>query len=749
MPGDAVGPFRVLGTIGCGGMGVVYRAEQERPRRNVALKLVRTPLVTTRARERFEHEVAALARFEHPGIARLYEAGTVDSPLGPRPYFAMELIDGGNLLEHARRERLTLRARLALVAEVCDAVHHLHQKGVIHRDLKPANILVDERGRAKVLDFGVARTMGPDDGDASPARTVAGELIGTVAYMSPEQAAGDSRDGIDVRSDVYARGVVLYELLAGELPIPVLGKPLVEAVRLVRNLEPAPLRTVAPAIPREVALIVEKALAKEKDRRYDSAAELASDIRRFLAREPILARPASPLYVFGRFASRHKAIVAGVAAAVVSLAAGFGVAVREAIVEGRQLEETGRFSDTVELRDLRRDLDALWPRRPEMIGEFDAWLARAERLVSRRPLHESSLAAVEGEISAGALGLFERFRRETFGGLVAGIDALSPAVDAVRERRRVASEIEARTIGDHQAEWVAACDAVAADTRFDGRVLRPIVGLVPLGPDPASGLQEFWLWESGERPERDPASGRLRVGGATGMVFVLVPGGTARLGATREPGGPNFDPEATDDDGPAREVELEPYLLSKYEMTQGQWLRLTGANPSFYGEDAADRLAHPVENVNFATCRATLPRLGLDIPNDAEWEHAVRGGTATPYWTGRDPAEIARAENLSDSSFNQDPSDGELAYSDGTKFTAPVGAYSPNPFGLYDVLGNTWEMTWDETASRPLARPGAFNVAPHGARCSARFPIDADVGAMVLGVRPLLRLPATRSEDGK
>jgi eukaryotic-like serine/threonine-protein kinase len=300
----AVGHYKVIRLIGAGGMGSVYEAEQEQPKRRVALKVIKSEHATPELLRRFQREAEALARLQHPGIAQIYEAGTADSGAGEQPYFAMEFIaHGQRLTAYAESHRLNVRQRLALMAQVCDAVHHAHQRGLIHRDLKPANILVDEGGHPKVLDFGVARVT---DSDAHTIQTDIGQLVGTLAYMSPEQAMADPLE-LDIRSDVYALGVVLYELLAGKLPYPISGK-VHEAVMTIRQEDPAPLSSIKRIYRGDIETIVAKALEKDKQRRYASAAGLAADIRRHLNDEPIVARPASVGYQLQKFARRHKAI---------------------------------------------------------------------------------------------------------------------------------------------------------------------------------------------------------------------------------------------------------------------------------------------------------------------------------------------------------------------------------------------------------------------------------------------------------
>ncbi len=316
-----IGRYTVVRVLGEGGMGTVYEAEQESPRRAVALKVIRAGCVSAEMLRRFAHESAVLGRLQHPGIAQVYEAGTVQDERGhPVPFFAMEFIRGVPLTEFAASKRLGTRERLELVARICDAVYHAHQKGVIHRDLKPGNILVDESGQPKILDFGVARATDSDI-QTTTLQTDVGQLIGTVPYMSPEQVGGDPSE-LDTRSDVYALGVIAYELLAGRLPYDLRRKAIHEAARVIREEEPTRLSAINRTLRGDVDTLVAKALEKERGRRYQSAESFASDIRRYLKHEPIAARPASTWYQAARFARRNRGLVAGLALAFVLLIAG-------------------------------------------------------------------------------------------------------------------------------------------------------------------------------------------------------------------------------------------------------------------------------------------------------------------------------------------------------------------------------------------------------------------------------------------
>ena len=319
-PGLRISSYRILGVLGEGSTGVVYRAEQENPRRVVALKVLKAGAASTRALARFEHEAQILGQLQHPAIAQIFEAGTADTGYGPQPFLAMEMIQGTPLTEYARAHRLSPRARLALLIKVCEGVQHAHLKGVIHRDLKPVNILVVEHeGQPKILDFGIA--LAADADGVGPAASMEmRQLAGTVPYMSVEQFEGDPH-GLDTRADVYALGVIAYELLAERLPYDLHGKTIGQARRIVGQQRLVPLGLVNRVFRGDVEAIVAKALERDRERRYQSASELAADIRRHLADEPVWARPSRVGYRLGKFAKRNKVLVAGVAGVVIMMLA--------------------------------------------------------------------------------------------------------------------------------------------------------------------------------------------------------------------------------------------------------------------------------------------------------------------------------------------------------------------------------------------------------------------------------------------
>jgi serine/threonine protein kinase len=471
---QAVPGYRIVRVLGEGGGGVVVEAEQQSPRRSVAIKMLRSAFAGEQAQAMFQREVQTLARLKHPNIAAVHAAGTT---VDGQPFLAMELVHGKTLNRYLGKrpplDRDELRFRLRLVRKIAAAVHYAHQRGVIHRDLKPRNVMVDAEltdaegiPEIKVLDFGLARLTDEQPGDDTPA-TEHGVVKGTLAYMSPEQARGNPEE-IDTRVDVYALGVILYEALTGERPHDLETQSFVEAVRMIVERPIRPLRTVWPRarvrLDSDLETLVETALAFEADRRYAGANALALDIDRFLGLQPIAARPPGTLYQLRKFAQRNRVLVGGIVATALVLVAGVVTSTLLALEQARQrrnAEEIATFQAEI-VSDLDAEqagvdlLDAIKaqllaeegePLSPEVRAEREALYDRFARIVNSTDLAREMIdrtllapAATAAERQFGDQPLVEARLQSTIGESYLGLNLLD---DAERVLRRSADLQEA------------------------------------------------------------------------------------------------------------------------------------------------------------------------------------------------------------------------------------------------------------------------------------------------------------------
>jgi serine/threonine protein kinase len=403
-----VGPYRLLEKLGEGGMGAVWAAEQQEPlRRRVALKLIKPGLDSAQVMRRFEQERRALALMDHPHIAKVLDAG---STAEGRPYFVMELVHGVPITKYCDELRLSVRERLGLFIQVCQAIQHAHQKGVIHRDVKPSNVLVcvqDGKPVPKVIDFGVAKALHRPLTEGST-YTEVGAMVGTLQYMAPEQAEVGPL-GVDTRADVYGLGILLYELLTGDTP---LGRErlrqaaFAEVVRLIKEEEPprpsarlsesqetlaglAARRRTEPArltkaVRGELDWIVMKALEKDRNRRYETASGFAADVQRYLADEPVEACPPSAGYRLRKFARRNRAALGTAMLVALALVAGMGIALWQA-AEARESAETARKNESDALA-AKADLENANKDLKQTRDEVEITLARSLlRPLARQP----------------------------------------------------------------------------------------------------------------------------------------------------------------------------------------------------------------------------------------------------------------------------------------------------------------------------------------------------------------------------
>ncbi len=795
-PGTRLGAYVLLEEIATGGMGTVWRGARadDEFERVVAIKLLRPARDPGSVVQRFRLERRTLARLDHANIARLLDGGATDEGM---PYLVMEHVDGVPIDAFCDARRLGVRERLELFCPVAAAVHHAHRSFVVHRDLKPGNILVTRDGVPKLVDFGIAKILDEDESDpGGPALTRTGVRPMTPRYASPEQVRGDA---ITTASDVYSLGVVLYEILCGVPPHARDGQSEREFESAILESEPpkpsttttlstaeiASARSTTPTrLRRELAgdldTIVLTALRKEPDRRYSSAEQMGEDVRRLLDGQPIRARRDTWRYRTAKFVGRHKVGTAFGLAAGIALVVSLAAFLRSAHVAETRLEEVLRLSNLARLDDFAKAADALWPAVPDKIPAIERWMAAARELAANADRHRDSLAELRQRAERrGEAFVFPdvetQWQHDKTAELVERLAAFSDpqtgSIADVERRLAFARDVRRLSIDERAAEWDEARSSIANASEcpsYAGLQLAPQLGLVPLGLDPASGLFEFAHLATGTVPGRG-ADGQLQFDEDSGIVLVLIPGGRFEMGA-RQPGpddpavGPNLDLNAVEKEGPVHAVELSPYFLSKFEMTQGQWLRATGANPSVIAAGTRHgsvpiTLRDPVESVSWTECDRTLTRLGLTLPTEAQWERAARAGTTTPWWSGEERESLRGAANLADQSAARagapwveirdwpDLDDGHVVH-------ASVDAFRPNPYGLHNVCGNVWEWCLDhygaythptragdglrtlEGQSMRVGRGGGFTKTAAISRHSNRGPAAAFYRDESIGVRP-------------
>jgi formylglycine-generating enzyme required for sulfatase activity len=455
----------------------------------------------------------------------------------------------------------------------------------------------------------------------------------------------------------------------------------------------------------------------------------------------------------------------GLAAAVVLMLIAIGLA----ITSTRLLKSYRRMADVQLLADLEARADSLWPARDERIAAMQRWLSDAQALAGRLQVHEQTLVSLRRSKGVLADGRWrfssteDQWQHDVLAALVNGLHRFAHpnryvgTMADMKARLWTAQVIYTETVGRYSAQWDSIRSEIADSERsplYRGLKLEPQVGLIPLGRDAATGLQEFAVAGTGRVPRRDN-TGVLGRGDSTAVVLVLLPGGRSLMGATppsasRPLGDTNIDPYAYEREGPVHAVELSPFFISKYELTQGQWLRLTGLNPSEYklGSpliDSTGALSHPVENVDWYEAVRGLRRAGLVLPTEAQLEYAARGGTTTIWWTGNGRESLRGAANIADQSALQaglnwpDAADWPN-FSDGFPVHAPVGSLRANNYGLYDVHGNVWEWCLDPFGSFSL-RTRVGDGARLGGDTTKRAERNGDFMSKALYARVAFRDP--------
>ncbi len=750
--GEVVGGYRIERLLGQGGMGVVFLATDERLQRRVALKLLRPErLGLGAARDRFLREAKLAARVEHPGICPVYEVGVADD----LPFMAMRFLEGETLAAHLARRRqdptpldeAEVDALVSIAERAARALHHAHEHGIVHRDVKPANILLEPDGAPVLLDFGMARS------DDDFALTMTGELAGTPLYMSPEQVVPSAR-GVDHRADVYGLGVTLYEAVGGAPPFH--GTTMHELLDAIVRREAPGLHETGTHVPRDLDVVIGKAIDKDRDRRYVTAAQFADDLARVLERLPVHARPLGPLVRAQRWTRRNPLPVALLTLAIVALVAITALYFRaENARAGFDL-----LALVPRLRDLRASERGIYATGTERGERLSVWEHEAEALLAAVPTVRRAHNDLAPRAAHDRAALF---LHETLGTLLRDLDELVDPVHGAlpRVRRNLAwvGRERKESVDAHADAWASACAAIRTSPKYGGLDLRPQVGLVPLGEARPSGLFEFAHVRSGAPPRRR-ADGSLEVDAETGIVFVLVPASTFRMGCRKQPGDVDHDAAARPDEAPPHDVALAAFFLAKHELTQGQWMRLgDGDNPSEAQPGAGFRiqltLAHPVEMVSWRAAVDVLAEADLVLPTEAQWEYACRAGTSSPWWTGDDVASLAGRANVADAAAHRAGarwSDIAKDLDDGFPWHAPVDALAPNGFGFHHITGNVYEWcrdTYGPYRTAPAAgdglrhdgpgdrvvRGGAFDHGPEHARSAMRRRVDPLAKVNSTGVR--------------
>ena len=801
---DALEPRALIAE---GGMGEIREAWDPVLRRIIAIKSLRRDEFPDPTAFGFPHH-AALLRFveearitgqlDHPGIVPVHSLG-LDAE--GHIYFSMRRVRGQDLSDvfdaiAAGDSTWTITRVLGVLQRVCEAMAYAHDKGVVHRDLKPANIMIGRYGEVHVLDWGVARIIGSEEDrrqglrktapithtkvgqhkDSDAILTQEGDILGTPAYMSPEQAAGKLSD-LGPHSDVYSVGAMLYHLLAGKAPY---GEESLRPAQILARIAvspPAPLEGRAKHVAPELIAICNKSMARRPGERYRDMGEMAQDLTAFLEQRVVRAHKVGALIELRKWVRRNRRFAA-------SLAALFAVAISAVILialsENRRAREVQRSADMDAIELLENQFWSLGPIGEESLEERRRWLSSAQRLVSIVPRYRAEFEelALKGTPRPDPLDGLPQLERDSLEDLAYWIEEREKWIAESRERLATedldadaGAQLEAELafaepdVQLRKAEYRARMDQariyygvthenpvdrkrherlvrfltsaealtrpgtglisrakeeIASGSRlvedannrdrelwqeaittiaslddcpaYGGMHVEPVPGLVPLGLNFESGLYEFWHTLSGLEPHRGD-DGQFSIGADEGMVFILVPGGVAKLAVPDGKGGAAI-----------LEAQLDPFFLSKFEMTQEQWKRLTGSNPSLLwtGLDTVrDGLVlpgHPVEFISWEEADRNLARWNLTLPTSFQWTLAASGGPGNEDWRRND---FATRSQINAAQSNVDPRQTFGTVSpirsdpDGSSYHSRVGAFAPNPMGFHEILGNIGEFCAD------------------------------------------------------
>jgi formylglycine-generating enzyme required for sulfatase activity len=692
--------YEVLGLLGHGGMGVVYRARQVQANRLVALKMIRAVEHASPAeRLRFQIETEAVARLQHPHIVQLYEAGEVRG----QPFFSLEFCDGGTLTQQLKKQRPSPREAAALIETLARAMHYAHLRGVVHRDLKPGNVLLAGAERvAKITDFGLAKRIDAEARDVSQS----GAIMGTAAYMAPEQAAGKVRD-TGPAADVYALGALLYQCLTGR---PSFDGPQHLVLVSVLNDEPVPPSRLATKVPADLETICLKCLSKEPARRYASAEELANDLRRFQAGEPIRARPVGAVERTWKWARRRPAAAALLGVVLLALV---GLTVLSVVALDREQKAQQEADKARKARDFLVNIFRIKDVRAGNTTTARQILNEAEQ---RIPIEFADQPELRDELLAAIADVNRALDRTIPAAMIlearGAVQLHSPRGDSARPVPQALLYPDDRL-------------TLAADAHVQ------VVFLSDLHKERLQPGRETTIRRKGCSPAdaiRERADDVL-------MTFARLPKGTFYMGWGSNTADPTKITKGT-------ETEIkEDFEIALHDVTQGQWEAIMGSNPSYFSRkgngrnlvlDISDEelKLFPVESVSWDDVQEFLKKLNerergrgylYRLPTEAEWEHACRGGATSEEECSHHFYFDKPTNDLSSEQANFDGNHpfGKARKGPYRERPTRVGAYPSNKLGLCDMHGNVWQWTDTAGGSGRVIRGGCWDF--EGTYCQAAY----------------------------